>query len=620
MAYAHLRPVTVFSAKVGSNLTNYPVLINGVYPYLATVANGGAIENTVTVNGIDVPADLVFTSEELPAGTVVLPFEIEAYDETTGEISAWFKAPALSSSTDAVYYIRYGDATVTTWQGDIPGTWASAFKGVWHLKDLGTGFPDCTDSTSNGNDGSPDGLGNELIETGVIDGCSGFSGGGNGISIVPDSSLQLQSFTASFWVNSSSIGEFGSNHGLVSEITLSGGGAAIDSGWAIIQFRDGKLRFEYSSGSAQASSFTNVIDTWYFIALSRDGSTGQIKMYRNGALTDTIAGSSTAITYAGDTPYLGGPNTGGLGDNVFTAHHGLLDEIRIYSGVQSAGWILTEYNNEFDPATFYEIGPESTPFTASCGDPPNGTAGVPYTHTFPTPDDGGVPPFFWALLTRSAASWVPEDVINNITLEPFTAVWSGTPAVPGTYPFTLAVVDTVSFEATVDCSITIAEGATPEDHPDWRPGPGWDFNSTCAHTGGLGLRHVADGTDAVANSKTANLNSITVEAGWVLYVAFWLKGSGGADGTVGFGFMFFDEDDVYISESYVTSNSFPTSWTQFQGNITVPAGAVRAVPVVQTIDHLTGTWCVDDVYTTRGGLHFILSSTKTYFDKYILFR
>jgi hypothetical protein len=618
MAYAHIRPVTIFSAKVGGTLANYPALINGIYPYLATTANGGDIENTVAVNGITVPADLVFTSEDI-SGTTVLPFEIESYDEVTGELIAWFLAPTVSASTDTVYYIRYGDAAVVTWQGDIPGTWPANFKGVWHLKRIVSVNPDCTDSTSNGNDGTPTGLGNELIETGVIDGCSGFSGGGDGISVVADTSLQLQSFTVSFWVNSSSIGEFGSNHGLASEITLSGGWA-VDSGWAIIQFNDGRLRFEYSAGSAQFSSFTNVIDTWYFFAISFDSATGSLKIYKNGALVDTIAATAGAITYAGDTPCLGGPNTGGLGDNTFTAHHGLLDEIRIYSGLQSAGWILTEYNNEFDPSTFYEIGPESSPFTASCGDPPDGTAGVPYTHTFPTPDDGGVPPFFWALLTRAAASWVPEDVINDITLEPFTAVWSGTPAVPGTYEFTLAVVDTVSFEATVDCSITIADGATPEDHPDWRPGPGWDFNSTCAHTGGLGLRHVADGTDAVANSKTANLNSITVEAGWILYVAFWLKGSGGADGTVGFGFMFFDEDDVYISESYVTSTSSPTSWTQFEGNITVPAGAVRAVPVVQTIDHLAGVWCVDDVYATRGGLHFILSSTKTYFDKYTLYR
>ena len=37
---------------------------------------------------------------------------------------------------------------------------------------------------------------------------------------------------------------------------------------------------------------------------------------------------------------------------------GILDEVRVSRIAHSAGWILTEYNNQYDPAGFYSVGPE----------------------------------------------------------------------------------------------------------------------------------------------------------------------------------------------------------------------------------------------------------------------
>ncbi len=626
MAYAETRAVIIDHTKVAGNLTDYPLLISGIYPYLATVANGGSIENAITVVGRNTPADLIFTATA--TGVVALKFEVEYYSSTTGQFVAWVKVPSVSSSVDTIIYMRYGDAAVNTWQGDIPGTWRSEYKGVWHLATVISATPDCQDSTANGNDGTPSGIGNEVGVPCQIDGGSQFSGGGDGITCtVSDPSLEVQSSSVGFWVNSTSIGGFGSNQAYMTETDPTN---TTTQGWCIVQFHDGTLRLKYGT-QVYYTSFTLSINTWYFIVVTFDTATGSLKVYKDGVLAQTITGTPEVLVYSSDITHIGGPNTGGLGDQTFASQVGYLDECRIYSGILPTGWIATEYANQFSPSTFYSITAVGTPFTVSCGNPPDGVAGELYTHTFPVPSDGGVAPFFGALLDLNDDSFVPENVFNNLTLSPISPIWtlSGYPAAPGVYHFRLVVVDTVSTLETADCTITIAEGTPVGPPEDWLPVPpvgvpdgthGWDFSGACAHEGSLGLRHRADGTDEVANSRVAALSDITVIAGQILYAAFWAKSSGSADGSIGLGFMFYDEDDVFLSEEFVMTDSFPTVFTQFKGTITVPTGAVRATPMVQTIGHLTGTWCIDDVYAIFSGGHFVLSSIKHYFDNYTAYR
>ena len=60
---------------------------------------------------------------------------MEKYDGTTGNLIAWVKIPSLSSSSDTVFYLLYGDSSINTDQSDPPNTWDSNFKGVWHMSD-----------------------------------------------------------------------------------------------------------------------------------------------------------------------------------------------------------------------------------------------------------------------------------------------------------------------------------------------------------------------------------------------------------------------------------------------------------------------------------------------------
>ena len=87
-------PTTYVSTVNGTTLSNFPVLVSGTYSYLATAANSGNIQNTTTLNGLTVPADLVFTSDSLCQ--TKLNWEIASYTATTGQIEAWVQISSLS--------------------------------------------------------------------------------------------------------------------------------------------------------------------------------------------------------------------------------------------------------------------------------------------------------------------------------------------------------------------------------------------------------------------------------------------------------------------------------------------------------------------------------------------
>src|SRR5690606_19866225 len=77
-------------------------------------------------------------------------------------------------------------------------------------------------------------------------------------------------------------------------------------------------------------------------------------LYINGVL---VASGTVTGTFVGATgnASIGGEVAAGETANRF---RGDLDEIRATNNVKSAGWILTEYNNQNSPATFYTISPE----------------------------------------------------------------------------------------------------------------------------------------------------------------------------------------------------------------------------------------------------------------------
>src|SRR5438128_1000123 len=81
--YVHRRTIIIDYSKVPlSEQSNFPVLISGAYPYLATVGNGGNVQNA---SGFDV----IFTTDQ--GCNNKLTHEVEKYDAGTGAVSYWVK-------------------------------------------------------------------------------------------------------------------------------------------------------------------------------------------------------------------------------------------------------------------------------------------------------------------------------------------------------------------------------------------------------------------------------------------------------------------------------------------------------------------------------------------------
>src|SRR5579863_9088518 len=107
MGWNYQRTITIDHTQVPTTQTTFPVLFSGTYSYLATVPNGGQIQNTLTVNGQVVPADLYFFQDTTTQYT--LPFEIASYNPVTGYIEVWISLPVISSTIDTVFYMLYGN-------------------------------------------------------------------------------------------------------------------------------------------------------------------------------------------------------------------------------------------------------------------------------------------------------------------------------------------------------------------------------------------------------------------------------------------------------------------------------------------------------------------------------
>src|SRR3989344_5672823 len=123
-SWGYRKKITIDNTKVDGDLTNFPVLISTTDVDWKDTSNGGYV-------GQSDGGDFVFTTE---SGTSTLPYEIEKYDNTTGEFVAWVNVDTLSSSVDTDIYIYYGNASIADQQDSIE-VWDSNYKAVFHLNE-----------------------------------------------------------------------------------------------------------------------------------------------------------------------------------------------------------------------------------------------------------------------------------------------------------------------------------------------------------------------------------------------------------------------------------------------------------------------------------------------------
>jgi len=310
--WAYRKTITIDNTQVPEYQTNFPVLMNFTDSNLRdySQADGG---------------DIVFTSGN---GRVQLDHEVVRYDSSDGTLVAWVKVPQLYSLTDTTLYMYYGHGVVSN-QENPTGVWNSDYKGVYHFNE------NVDDSTTN-YDGTDSGTSDIA---GQIDRARDF--------LAPDRinfasgawiSGYIDKITMQAWINPDATSGYD---------TIIGFGTTGD--YPTLSLNNGRISYWSSSTSPQEalSSVVLPIGTWSFVTVTYDAVTDQANIYRND--NHDVSSSMSGSTSTGTNRWIGNDN-----DN--EPFNGQIDEVRILDVVLSKNWVITEYNNQNSPDTFYSIG------------------------------------------------------------------------------------------------------------------------------------------------------------------------------------------------------------------------------------------------------------------------
>ncbi len=315
---------------------NFPVLVNisnsPERDQLRTVVNGGHVQNS---NGYDI----IFTD----ANSNKLDHQVESYDPATGNLIVWVRLPVLSATLNTTIQMLYGNPQIST-DPSVKSVWDPNFRGVWHLN--ATDYSDGTLNANNGtNFGSTDAAG-QIGFGKSFNGTTDYINAGNNTSLFINNSI-----TVSAWVNSVAGGD--------GHIINMGGGWA-RPGYSLFWYL-GNIRDELQNTSTPEKLFTDVAGPstgfWHYIAFTWDIGSTSINTYIDGVLRSPI----NPNTFIGP---IGNPIQNLIiGKNedpaAFGLFNGVIDEARVQSISRPAGWIVTEYNNQKSPSTFYSISGES---------------------------------------------------------------------------------------------------------------------------------------------------------------------------------------------------------------------------------------------------------------------
>jgi len=339
--WQYRRKIIINHTKVYGELTDFPVLIE--------IVDSGLIGKTQP-NGYD----FVFTD----ANNAKLNHQIEFYDSTTGHLIVWVKVPYLSPTEDTIIYMYYGNPECGNQQSPAE-VWDTNYMLVLHLnEETGTLY----DSTINGNNATPY-KGVLQGVTGKIDGAVTFDPGLDYIEIPHSDTLTgyTEAFTVSFWIR---LEDTSRRQTILCKYDTAGN----MRGWQIeydpLHCPDNPFWLFASQDGVTYSqwwaSFIPKNNTWYYITVIWQ-SNEIPKFYVNGTQVPTIGTATISSIYNN----VGVPLWIGRSIYAVRCFKGSLDEIRISNIARSSEWILTAYNNQLNPMTFYSLGEEET-FQENC--------------------------------------------------------------------------------------------------------------------------------------------------------------------------------------------------------------------------------------------------------------
>lgn len=360
--YTYQTQFTVAAGKITGTVTSLGYVISQTWLPWRTTGNGGEVQNTVTQTvgnrALTVPADLIFTSDS--AGTMLLSWEWETYNASTGAVNVWIGIPSAAVGT--VVYAWYGQATVTTLQTTPTLTWSAAYLGVWHMSENPAGTaPQLNDSTTNVNHGTTAGsmTAGEQV-TGQIDGSINPNGTTQYATLANAANFAFErtnSWSGCAWYKVTS----NSSSAIISKQTNNG----TTAGWALF-LRAGVTNPSVSFTAVNASGNTNTLTThtntefsqsvWHHACFTYNGTsnTSGALLYVDGSnqmKTDVSNNLTASILTATGPDLMARDTVPGI------PLQGTLDETELFASgtVLTANQVTAIYNNQSSSATFWTV-------------------------------------------------------------------------------------------------------------------------------------------------------------------------------------------------------------------------------------------------------------------------
>ena len=338
--WSYRKPITIAYGQVSgaSSLINFPMDVSW------------ASDSNLSAGAQSSGNDILFTASD---GVTKLNHEIEQYTSSTGQLASWVQIPSLSPTANTVIYMYYGNSSASN-QQNAASVWDSNYKGVWHLPQNPTGSaPQLLDSTSNAyNLTVTTGSAGAATSTGQIGGAVSFPMTNEYSPTYATNSGNLaiggtNTYTVSGWFK---VNSFITHDAGYFSLFGSGGPNPNYETEAIVLNDTGTLYYRivnnYTFGGLQTGNTSAIsTSTWNYVVGTNDGTT--LKIYLNGNLAASVSSSGDSISnnpfaINGVYPYAGG--------------NAQFDEVRASNSTRSAPWILTEYNNQSSPGTFFSVG------------------------------------------------------------------------------------------------------------------------------------------------------------------------------------------------------------------------------------------------------------------------
>ncbi|MHA1937964.1 MAG: LamG-like jellyroll fold domain-containing protein, partial [Candidatus Thorarchaeota archaeon] len=339
LPFSHRKSISIDHTRVASDLENFPVLIDLYDTDLRT---------DVRADG----ADIAFAY-----GDVILDHEIELFEQTFNgthaHLIAWVEVPYLSATTDSIISMYYGNP-YTPNRENPAGVWDSNFVGVWHLGEIGTGVVDeYSDSSIHSNHGQG-GLGNSSYIPTQTTGAIGYGQDfvDHFIDCGNDTSLDItgSQITIQLWM------QYPATHPNMGPLNHKGW----YNGYRLIMSpKSQKMNFNLQGQYYNLGTDQNIAPSeWHYVVATYDGE--NMRIHIDGDPDSAVLAKSDDILSSLPEPF-----RIGHGDHPEAVPWtypwiGQIDEVRISNVARSSNWISTEYQNQADPQSFFNVGGEES--------------------------------------------------------------------------------------------------------------------------------------------------------------------------------------------------------------------------------------------------------------------